>query len=116
MDFERYFAVNLLKPLGAALVGSLFVSGCVNPEVVTANNLDDGSLTCEGIQEQMVQLDEIRKEAAKGKRASGENVAAVLLFWPTAIGNYANANEALKAADERHEVLVKLARTKRCKF
>lgn len=108
--------MKFLKPLGAALVGALLVSGCVNPEVVTTNNLDDGSLTCEGIQEQMAELDAIREEAAKGKRASGENVAAVLLFWPAAIGNYANANEALEAANKRHEVLVELARTKRCRF
>ncbi|MCF6433735.1 YgdI/YgdR family lipoprotein [Leisingera sp. MMG026] len=102
--------------LGLLAAGSLFLSGCVSPDVVTTNNVDDASLTCEGIKTQMGQLDEIRAEAKKGKTASGKNVAAALLFWPAVIGNYANANEALEAANKRHEVLVSLAKKKRCKF
>ncbi|OED46435.1 hypothetical protein AB838_20765 [Rhodobacteraceae bacterium (ex Bugula neritina AB1)] len=104
------------KFLGLLAAGSLFLSGCVSPEVVTTTNVDDGSLTCEDIKTQMAQLDEIRAEAKKGKTASGANVAAAILFWPAVIGNYANANEALEAVNKRHEVLVGLAQKKRCKF
>lgn len=105
---------NLNLP-GALLASALLVSGCVSPEVVTTNNLDDQSLTCEEIRIQVQQLNDIRAEARKGKTASGTNVAAVLFFWPAAIGNYANANEALEAANRRQEVLVGLARQKRCR-
>ncbi|UWQ50212.1 YgdI/YgdR family lipoprotein [Leisingera caerulea] len=104
------------KFLGLLAAGSLFLAGCVSPEVVTTNNIDDASLTCDEIKTQMGQLDEIRAEAKKGKTASGANVAAAILFWPAVIGNYSNANEAMNAANKRHEVLVALAKKKRCKF
>lgn len=107
--------MKTLNCFGFLLIGSLLVSGCVNPEVVTANNVEDGSLSCADIKAQMAELDAIRAEAKKGKTASGENIAAVLLFWPAAIGNYANANQALEAANNRHEVLVELSKAKRCK-
>ena len=102
--------------MGAALCGALLISGCVSPEVVQTNTVADESLSCEQIQVQLEQLEEIREEARKGKTASGENVAAIILFWPAVIGNYANAQEALEAANKRNEVLVALAQKKRCRF
>ncbi len=99
---------------GIALASVL--SACVSPEVVTKNSVDDRSLTCDQISTQLADLEEIRKEAEKGKTASGKNVAAAILFWPAIIGNYQNAKQALEAANERHEVLVALANEKRCDF
>ncbi len=102
--------------VGAIVALSLFVSGCVAPNVVQEKTVTDENLTCEQIQTQLGQLEEIRTEARKGKTASGTNVAAAIFFWPAVIGNYANANEALEAADKRNLVLVDLAKKKRCKF
>lgn len=100
----------------AALLGASMLSGCVAPDVVSSNTVNDGSLTCADIGKQLSQLEEIRAEAKKGKTASGHNVAAAILFWPAVIGNYANANEALEAASKREAVLVDIAKKKRCKF
>ncbi|CRL12979.1 hypothetical protein [Phaeobacter italicus] len=99
-----------------AAAAALTLSGCVSPDVVTKTQVGDSKLTCGEIETQLVQLEEIRAEAKKGKTVSGANVAAALLFWPAIIGNHANATEALAAANERHEVLVALANKKRCKF
>ncbi|WP_299553926.1 hypothetical protein [uncultured Tateyamaria sp.] len=43
-------------------------------------------------------------------------MAAAILFWPAVIGNYQNAKQALEAANKRNDVLVALAKKKRCKF
>ena len=98
-----------------AIVLALALAGCVSPDVVQTNAIDDDSLTCTQIKTQIGQLDEIRAEAKKGKTASGANVAAAILFWPAVIGNFANANEALEAANKRQEVLVSVAKKRRCK-
>jgi hypothetical protein len=108
--------MTFTKTLPALLVGLSIVAGCVSPEVVATTDVSDDNMTCEEIRTQRAQLDEIREEARKGKTASGKNVAAVLLFWPAAIGNYANASEAIEAANKRQQVLVDLAKKKRCKL
>ena len=100
----------------AAALSATLVSGCVAPDVVTANKVTDESMTCNDIKNQLVQLQQIRAEAKRGKTVSGANVAAALFFWPAIIGNYANANEALEAANKREQVLVSLAKQKRCRF
>ncbi|MEL7097687.1 MAG: hypothetical protein AAGM84_02550 [Pseudomonadota bacterium] len=106
-----------MKKLVAALsVGAFALSACVSPEVVQTTSVKDGDLSCEDIKAELVKLEEIRTEAAKGRTASGANVAAAILFWPAVIGNYSNATEALEAANKRNEVLVALAKEKRCKF
>ena len=101
---------------GVLVAISLAVSACVSPEVVQTRSVDDTALTCEEIKVQLDQLAQIREEAAKGQRASGENVAAAILFWPAVIGNYQNAKQALEAAEKRNTVLVELAEKKRCRF
>ncbi|SIS66992.1 hypothetical protein [Paracoccus saliphilus] len=47
---------------------------------------------------------------------SAQNVAAAILFWPAAVGNYMNGQDALKAAHAREAVLAKLAAQKGCRF
>ena len=102
--------------MSAALsIVAVSLSACVSPDVVQTNSIHDDALTCGQIKQQIGQLEHIRSEAKKGKTASGANVAAALFFWPAIIGNYANANEALEAANKRQEVLVTLYKRKRCK-
>jgi hypothetical protein len=108
--------VSSFRTLCALCVLTFTVSACVSPDVVLTNTVEDGDLSCDQIQLQLQQLDQIRTEAAKGQTVSGANVAAALLFWPAVIGNYANAKEALEAAEKRNVVLVNLAEKKRCKF
>ncbi|WP_299769378.1 hypothetical protein [uncultured Tateyamaria sp.] len=105
-----------LRVTGCIAATALLLSACVSPEVVQTRSVEDGDLTCEEIKVQLVQLEQIREEASKGQRASGENVAAAILFWPAVIGNYQNAKQALEAANKRNDVLVALAKKKRCKF
>ncbi|MEM6759932.1 MAG: hypothetical protein AAF601_10680 [Pseudomonadota bacterium] len=107
----------MTKPfLCGVLASAVMLSACVSPEVVQTTSVNDESLACDDIKTQLMQLEEIRSEAAKGKTASGANVAAAILFWPAVIGNYSNAQQALEAANKRNDVLVALAKKKRCQF
>ncbi len=108
--------MSLKTKMAGALAIAIMLSGCVAPDVVQTNSINDSDMTCADIKTQIGQLEEIRAEAKKGKTASGANVAAAIFFWPAVIGNYANANEAIEAANKRQEVLVALAKKKRCKF
>lgn len=104
------------KIFALALASVVGLSACVSPEVVTRTQVGDTNLSCEQISTELQQLQDIREEAHKGKSVSGANVAAVLLFWPAAVGNYANASKAIEAANKRNDVLVDLAAKKRCKI
>ena len=45
---------------------------------------------------------------------TGTNVAAGLLFWPALLVTYSNVGEAIDAAKDRKERLVRLADKKNC--
>lgn len=62
----------------------------------------------------MAESDRFRSDAQKEKGMTGTNVAAVIFFWPAMIGTYANANEAIAAADTRKLNLMGLYNQKKC--
>ena len=62
----------------------------------------------------MAESDRFRNDAQKEKGMTGTNVAAVIFFWPAMIGTYANANEAIAAADTRKLNLMGLYNQKKC--
>ena len=62
----------------------------------------------------MAESDRFRSDAQKEKGMTGTNVAAVIFFWPAMIGTYANANEAIAAADTRKSNLMALYNQKKC--
>lgn len=103
------------KSIIVALSLSTFLAACVNPERVNTTQANDAALSCADINAQFSKIAAIKAEAAKGTGLSGQNVAAALLFWPAAAGNYMNGSEAIKAADARHAVLTNLATAKKCK-
>lgn len=96
------------------LLASFALGACVNPERVAERTVEDNQMSCQDIANELGQIKAIRAEADKGTGLSGANVAAAILFWPAAIGNYANAQEALEAADRRESVLIDLAQKKSC--
>lgn len=105
-----------MKKILCTTIAALTLSACVNPERVSENKVSDTTLDCQGIANELAQISNLKREAKKGTGLSGANVAAVLVFWPAAIGNYANGNEALKAAEKRENVLINLAQQRKCKI
>ena len=90
------------------------LSGCATPHVVEAIKQSDAMLTCTQISEEIRQAERFRREAQNEKGMTGNNVAAVVLFWPAMIGTYSNANEAIAAANLRKASLMGFFNQKKC--
>lgn len=98
----------------ATVAACVVTSACATTEKVSVNQLGDEQLTCEQIMAQDKKADEVIAEGDHNKGASGANVAAVLLFWPAAVGNYMDADKAQQLAEKRKTVLAELYKTKHC--
>jgi len=82
--------------------------------VVQTIKSSDTSLTCNQIEMDMAEAERFRVSALKEKGVTGTNVVAFLFFWPAMIGTYANANEAISAADNRKAYLANISLQKKC--
>ncbi len=71
-------------------------------------------MTCSQIEGEFSELDYIMDDASGDKGVNTANVAAVLFFWPAAVGNYMNAGEAEKLVERRRAHLVDLYKKKGC--
>jgi hypothetical protein len=98
----------------AIFAGGLLLSACATTEKVSVNQLGDEGLSCDQIMAQDKKVDEVIAEGDHNKGASGANVAAVLFFWPAAVGNYMDADKAQQLAEKRKTVLADLYKTKHC--
>jgi hypothetical protein len=107
----------IIKAAAFTVVGALALSvaGCATNQKVAVNQLQDADLTCEQIAKQDKGLDAVLEKAQHNKGVSGANVAAVLLFWPAAVGNYMDADKAEELVVKRKTVLAELYEAKKCK-
>lgn len=91
----------------------LFLGACASPTVVQAVKPGDIGLGCAQLQNEYSDAESLKKEADGAKGVTGGNVAR-LLFWPSIVGTYMNANEAIAAADNRRVNLANLMAQKGC--
>jgi hypothetical protein len=98
----------------AMLAAALAVSGCATNQKVATAQLGDERLSCEQIRSEDSKMNDILERAQHNKGVSGANVAAVLLFWPAAIGNYMDADKAEGLVTKRKDNLAAMYREKRC--
>lgn len=95
-------------------LATIFLLGaCASPTVVQAVKPGDTGLGCAQLQNEYSDAENLKKEADGAKGVTGGNVAR-LLFWPSIIGTYMNANEAIAAADNRRVNLANLMAQKGC--
>ncbi|MNR44286.1 hypothetical protein D3C85_1630060 [compost metagenome] len=71
-------------------------------------------MTCTQLKEEFARLDAIKRDADSDKGVNGANVAAVLLFWPAAAGNYLNARDAQQLVEQRRTHLMSFYNEKQC--
>ena len=95
------------------LISVALLSACASPTVVQSTKPGDTGLTCAQLQNEYADADKLRREAEGEKGVTGGNVAR-LLFWPSIIGTYMNANEAIAAAENRKVHLVNVMMNKKC--
>ncbi len=104
---------NFSLLLGALAV--TLVAGCATPTVVEESRPSDKRLTCEQLENEMSEADNFRRKAEQEKGVTGTNVAAAIFFWPAILGTYANAGDAIRAADNRKRNLMDIYNEKGCK-
>jgi chorismate synthase len=98
----------------AIACATLSLGACATNQKVSTNQLSDAGLTCAQITSQDKDLDAVLEKAKHNKGVSGANVAAVLFFWPAAIGNYMDADKAEELVVKRKAVLADLHKAKSC--
>ena len=97
-----------------ALLGlTLLVTACATPTVVQPVKPGDTGLTCSQLHNELADVERFKKEADSEKGVTAGNVAR-LLFWPSIIGTYMNANEAIAAAENRKVHLTNLMLQAKC--
>jgi hypothetical protein len=103
------------KAVGYGSLGVLLLAGgCARSVAVERAKISDGQLSCVQLLSEMQEADKFRKAAEDNKGVTGTNAAAVLLFWPALFVTYSDANEAIRAADERKAHLTRLYWEKNC--
>ncbi len=95
------------------VIAATLLSACASPTVVQSVKPGDTGLNCAQLQNEFADAENFKKEADGAKGVTGGNVAR-LLFWPSIIGTYMNANEAIAAADTRKVSLTNLMAQKGC--
>ena len=88
--------------------------GCATPHVVQPVRFTDQGMSCNLLELEMAEADRYRVAAQGEKGVTGTNVAAFMFFWPAIFGTYANANEAIAAADTRKAHLASIHAQKKC--
>lgn len=95
-------------------ISVLLIGGCARSVAVEPAKLGDTQLTCSQLLSEIEEAEQFRKAAEDNKGVTGTNAAAVLLFWPALFVTYSDANEAIRAADERKANLMKLYSDSHC--
>ncbi|WP_162173832.1 hypothetical protein [Hyphomonas johnsonii] len=71
-------------------------------------------MSCSQLESEFVALDNVMNEADDNKGVNTANVAAVVLFWPAAVGNYMDADKAQDLVDKRRTHLMGIYEDKNC--
>lgn len=100
--------------IAATLCAGLALTACTTTEKVSVMQPGDRAMTCTQLKEEFNRLDAIKRDADSDKGVNGANVAAVLLFWPAAAGNYLNARDAQQLVEQRRTHLMTFYNDKQC--
>jgi hypothetical protein len=101
------------RKYGVAVGLLILLSACASPTVVQSVKAGDTGLSCSQLQNEYQDAEKARTDAGKEKGVTGGNVAR-LLFWPSIVGTYMNANKAIAAADTRKVNLANIMNQKSC--
>lgn len=102
------------KTIFAGLVGAFAIVGCTSTEKVSVVQPGDRDMTCEQLESEFAQLDQVMREAEGNKGVNTANVAAAVFFWPAAVGNYMDADKAEKLVEDRRQHLMSIHQDKGC--
>lgn len=98
----------------AALALTMAAGGCATTTKVATQQPGDEKLSCDALKAEFAKLDSVTQEADANKGVNTANVAAVLFFWPAAVGNYMDADKAQKLVEQRRTHLMGIYKSKTC--
>jgi len=112
-------ALIILKPKNmkqkiCTLALAALLSACSCPDVVETKKIGDENMSCQQLLTEIREIENARQTLGAEKGVTGQNVAAVLFFWPALIATHSNVNDAVRALDQRKSYLVEIYNKKSC--
>ena len=104
--------ITILASLAAT--AAIALSACTTTEKVAVQEPTDRKLSCTELEAEFVKLDQVMEDAKGDKGVNTANVAAVVFFWPAAVGNYLNADQAEELVEKRRSHLMAIYSEKKC--
>lgn len=93
----------------------LAVTACATPTVVDEVQIYDNSLNCQQIYSEYQLAQKYEQDARDERGVTGTNVLSVILWWPGLIATYLNTEDAIEAAQDRQEHLIRLGQMRGCR-
>jgi len=94
---------------------ALFLNGCATPHVVSVIGPGDNSMSCSQLDNEIAIASNYKRDAkAEKSYGTATNVGAILFWLPGVVATQMNANDAIRAADERINHLTRLKSKKDC--
>jgi len=94
---------------------ALFLNACATPHVVSVRGPNDDSMTCSQLDSEIAIASNYKRDAKKEKGLGTATNVGALLFWlPGMVATQMNANDAIRAADDRINHLSRLKSKKNC--
>lgn len=107
----------LLKKMAATAAVAVFAlssAACTTTQQVSVVQPGDQAMNCDQLRTEFASLDAVEADAQRDQGVNTANVAAVLFFWPAAVGNWMNADEARDLVRERRAHLMNIYNGKNC--
>ena len=93
----------------------LFLNACATPHVVNVIGPNDNTLSCSQLDTEITIASKYKRDAKKEKgTGTPTNIGAILFWWPGLLATQMNANDAIRATDERINHLSRLKSKKNC--
>ena len=109
-----YYDLDVFRYL-TLLVLLIFISSCATPHVVSVIGPNDNRLNCNELDNEIAIAAKFKRDAkAEKSYGTSTNVAAILFWLPGVVATQMNANEAIKAADDRINHLNRIRAKKDC--
>ena len=105
----------MIKKIISFFFLALFLNACATPHVVSVIGPNDDSLSCSQLNSEISIASNYKRDAkAEKSYGTATNIGALLFWLPGMVATQMNANDAIKAADQRINHLTRLKSSKDC--